>query len=309
MQPLVVKIDKLVRKFMNDENNVMLCVEEAGDAAGYQTLGKCKQVDPSYRRTILVRNKLDKYYGDLSPENINKWLEGRGDLPDELERFAVSLPHWSGPAPPSPFSKMREACALKDENTMRSKGISEKYSHTIGFNKFQSFMEVKTRQLFSAALGPLLSKMKEARGERESYHRTVKMELDMVDEESILHATRQAGITFAQSFNFLMGGAISSDTNRKDLEEELREFHNYALTSKVLDESEVLCTEFKTLDDYLEYLQNTVELPGMNAELNGGAQFKRLMYEVEIFTRFVLLGSSVSEKEVIRARGSGLKES
>eukprot|EP00409_Alexandrium_fundyense_P003593 CAMPEP_0185906350 /NCGR_PEP_ID=MMETSP0196C-20130402/5443_1 /TAXON_ID=2932 /ORGANISM="Alexandrium fundyense, Strain CCMP1719" /LENGTH=48 /DNA_ID= /DNA_START= /DNA_END= /DNA_ORIENTATION= len=48
---------------MNDENNVMLCVEEAGDAAGFSTLGKCKQVDPSYRRTILVRNKLDKYYG------------------------------------------------------------------------------------------------------------------------------------------------------------------------------------------------------------------------------------------------------
>ena len=69
----------------NDENNIMLCVEEAGDAAGrpqfrrhalcgaqtlkstfsfplvgFATLGKAKQVDPTYKRTILIRNKLDK---------------------------------------------------------------------------------------------------------------------------------------------------------------------------------------------------------------------------------------------------------
>lgn len=38
MQDLAHKIDKLVHKFMEDENNVMLCVEEAGDAAGLSRL-------------------------------------------------------------------------------------------------------------------------------------------------------------------------------------------------------------------------------------------------------------------------------
>ena len=32
---------------------------------------------------LRVRNKLDKYYGDLDPGNVNKWLEGFGDLPKE----------------------------------------------------------------------------------------------------------------------------------------------------------------------------------------------------------------------------------
>ena len=33
----------------------------AGDRMpGFATLGKAKQVDPTYKRTILIRNKLDK---------------------------------------------------------------------------------------------------------------------------------------------------------------------------------------------------------------------------------------------------------
>lgn len=309
MQVLVTKIDKLVNKFMADENNVMLCVEEAGDAAGYVTLGRCKQVDPSYRRTILVRNKLDKYYNDLTVENINKWLEGFGDLPDNLERFAVSLPHWSGQAPPSPFGKMRDECAQKDQRTMQAKGMSQKYNDTIGFNKFRLFMEVKTQHLFSASLGPLLAKMKEAKQTKDDYRTAVEKELSMVDEDSILHATRQAGITFAQSFNFMMGGAISSQTNRKTLEEELVQFKEYALAQGKLAEEDMNCAEFTSIEEYVEYLRDVVELPGMDLELNGGAQFKRLMYEVEIFTRFAGLGATVSEQDVIRARGSGMRES
>jgi hypothetical protein len=45
---------------MSDKRNVMLCVEEAGDAANLGTLRKCKKIDPNFERTILIRNKLDK---------------------------------------------------------------------------------------------------------------------------------------------------------------------------------------------------------------------------------------------------------
>lgn len=307
-QELSVKIDKLVQKFMQDENNVMICVEEAGDAAGFATLGKCKQLDPSYRRTILVRNKLDKYYNDLTADNINKWLEGFGDLPDTLVRFAVSLPHWTGPSPPKPFSQMRNDTADLDTRTMQQKGASAKYLKTIGFNNFRLFMEVKTQQLFADALAPMLTRLKAMKDEHAERLDVIKEEMSTVGEDSILHATRQAGICFAQSFNYLMEGALSSETNRRTMEEELRAFHEYVDRTGVLHKSDILTTCFPDVDSYINYLRETVKLPGMDVQLNGGAQFKRLMYEVEVFTRFAGLGHKFSTKDVIQARGSGLHE-
>ena len=59
-QRLADSIEKLVMRFMEDKRNVMLCVEQAGDAANLGTLNKCKKIDPNFERTILIRNKLDK---------------------------------------------------------------------------------------------------------------------------------------------------------------------------------------------------------------------------------------------------------
>merc|ERR1719258_598068 len=56
----------------------MICVEEAGDASNLQVLSICKQYDPHFKRTVLVRNKLDKYYNDLTRDNVNDWLQGFG---------------------------------------------------------------------------------------------------------------------------------------------------------------------------------------------------------------------------------------
>merc|ERR1719277_604959 len=46
----------------------------------------------------------------------------------------------------------------------------------------------------------------------------------------------------------------------------------------------------------------------MDVQLNGGAQFRRLMYEVEVFTRFAGLGETFDPRDMIQARGSGLHE-
>ncbi|CAK0838694.1 unnamed protein product, partial [Prorocentrum cordatum] len=77
-----------------DDRNVILCVEEAGDAANLWALRKVTEVDPDYKRTILIRSKLDKYYSDLTASNVHQWLEGFGDLPKNLTKFAMTLPHW-----------------------------------------------------------------------------------------------------------------------------------------------------------------------------------------------------------------------
>jgi len=309
MQDLANKIELLVWKFMKDENNVMLCVEEAGDAAGFATLGKCKQVDPTYRRTILVRNKLDKYYNDLDAEHINKWLEGYGDLPPDLRRFAISLPHWTGDVAPLPFHQMREQCAETDLRTLESKGMSGKYTSTIGIENFRLFMEDKTQQLFAEALSPMLTRLTGLQADFSDRVKLIQQEREITNEDNILHATRQAGICFAQSFNFLMEGALSAkEENLKSMDDELKAFHEHIKKNNIMKESEALATQFPDVESYITYLRETVKLPGMDTKLNGGAQFKRLMYEVEVFTRFAGLEQKFQRKDVIQARGTGLSE-
>eukprot|EP00929_Paragymnodinium_shiwhaense_P001546 TRINITY_DN101784_c0_g1_i1.p1 TRINITY_DN101784_c0_g1~~TRINITY_DN101784_c0_g1_i1.p1 ORF type:complete len:733 (+),score=198.96 TRINITY_DN101784_c0_g1_i1:96-2294(+) len=305
-QDLSGKIEKMVKKFMQDENNVMICVEESGDAAGFSTLHKCQEIDPSFRRTILVRNKLDKYYNDLTNENVNKWLEGFGDLSPNLKRFSVSLPHWTSEQPPKPFGTLRTECAQRDVSTIMSKGASEKYRETVGFDNFRMFMEDKVQKLFAQALAPLLTRLKMLQGETENKLQLIETEKETINEDNILHATRSAGITFAQSFNYLMEGALSSSTNRTTMADELRKFHAWCDATDALKPDERLPQGFATLDDYLKYLEEPVRLQGMGVELNGGAQFRRLIFEVEVFTRFAGLADEINRHDIIQARGSGL---
>jgi GTP-binding protein EngB required for normal cell division len=306
MQQLAAKIDKLNNSFMTDENNVMIVVEEAGDAAGFSTLGKAKMIDPTYRRTILVRNKLDKYYGDLTSENTNKWLEGYGDLPPNLMRFAMSLPHYPGDVAPKPFGQMRSDCSDTDVKTLVQKGASAKYAKTIGFNNFQTYIQVKIQQMFADALSPMLSRLQGMREEHTERLGTIEQERVMSDENNILHATRSSGITFAQSFNYLMEGALSSECNRVTMEEELRAFAKYCEHTGCLTPEERAVENFLGLEEYIAYLRDNAKLAGMDVQLNGGAQFRRMMIEVEIFVRFAGLSHKFSVGDVIQARGSGI---
>merc|ERR1719329_1073750 len=127
----------------------------------------------------------------------------------------------------------------------------------------------------------------------------------MSDENNILHATRTAGITFAQSFNYLMEGALSSEHHRMTMEQELRAFHKHCDKTGCLTNDQRNVETFGNLDVYINYLRDKAKLPGMDVELNGGAQFRRLVIEVEVFVRFAGLGQEFSAGDVIHARGLG----
>jgi len=62
-------------------------------------------------------------------------------------------------------------------------------------------------------------------------------------------------------------------------------------------------TDFIGLGDYLEFLENEADLPTFSYKLNGGAQFRRMMAEVEIFLRFSEVGANTRKKDVIQALG------
>jgi hypothetical protein len=61
--------------------------------------------------------------------------------------------------------------------------------------------------------------------------------------------------------------------------------------------------EFGGLEDYIDYLRNEIRIGAFDIKVNGGAQFRRMMMEVEIFLRFSEIAVDVKKKDVIQARG------
>ena len=125
---------------------------------------KCRELDPNFERTILIRNMLDKYYTDLTPENVNKWVDGHGDLPDELIRFALTLPFWKeGTRPPKPFGELTQDMNQEDLRHMSASGLSQRYLQNIGFKNFAAFMERKIERMFVDSIGPVLKNLQALR--------------------------------------------------------------------------------------------------------------------------------------------------
>eukprot|EP00927_Polykrikos_kofoidii_P084561 TRINITY_DN8942_c0_g3_i1.p1 TRINITY_DN8942_c0_g3~~TRINITY_DN8942_c0_g3_i1.p1 ORF type:complete len:747 (-),score=120.10 TRINITY_DN8942_c0_g3_i1:267-2507(-) len=303
---LQFQISQLVEVFMRDKNNVMLCVEQAGDASTMSTLQKCREVDPRFERTILIRNKLDKYYSDLTSVNVNKWVQGFEDLPEDITRpvrFALTLPFWKeGQVCPKPFTQLRDEKSTDDVSTMRSKGVAEVYMKYIGFNNFAAYMEQKIETMFSQAIGPVLSNLVSLKTKTEKESASLKIEFNETDPQRILSTTRECGLSFATALTHVMEGVLDLQPVM-DLKDELRAFHKYheQVGSKHLN---MLPSEdFTDLDDYTTYLRDDVQITSFDVEVNGGAQFRRLMNEVEIFLRFSEIASEVTKRDVIQARG------
>merc|ERR1719158_2574568 len=88
-----------------------------------------------------------------------------------------------------------------------------------------------------------------------------------------------------------------------NLEEELKEFHSYHQALCSSDFSMLPSEDFAGLADYIDYLRNDIQIATFDVEVNGGAQFRRLMTEVEIFLRFSEIAVETKKRDVIQARG------
>jgi len=302
-QHLAKQIEDLDMTFMRDKRNVILCVEQAADAATMASLQKCRSLDPRFERTILIRNKLDKYYNDLTPENVSKWVDGFGDLPDNLVRFSFTLPYWrEGTVPPKPFRELSEEMNTEDIRQMNARGLGQKYMQTIGFKNFAAFMEKKIERMFVDSIGPVLSSLKDLRAQAEKVARNLSIEFSDTDPHRILSTTRDCGVSFAMALTHVMEGVLDLRPV-VNLEDELKEFHQYHAQRGSSHFSTLPCDDFPTLNDYIEYLRSDIQLATFDVELNGGAQFRRLMCEVEIFLRFSEISVETKKRDVIQARG------
>jgi len=302
---LAQKIERLNDSFLNNPRNVILCVEEAGDAANLSTLRRVAAADPDYKRTLLIRNKLDKFYNDLDSNTVNKWLDGMGDLPKKLKKFALTLPHWAdGAPPPKTLQELRDDMSKADLDTFAALGATRTHLDTVGFNNFARHMEKRTERMFVEAIGPVLARLRDLEGAMTRRGEELQDELEQSNPAQILATVRACGASFANCLTHVMEGVIRSEVCRFTLAGELREFHSYhrkQSSSRVVEE--LPTNDFGSLEDYIDFLEKDVKVPAFNLQVNGGAQYSRLMYEVETFLRFSEIQEAVQKKSVLQAFG------
>eukprot|EP00927_Polykrikos_kofoidii_P084562 TRINITY_DN8942_c0_g4_i1.p1 TRINITY_DN8942_c0_g4~~TRINITY_DN8942_c0_g4_i1.p1 ORF type:complete len:732 (-),score=116.39 TRINITY_DN8942_c0_g4_i1:371-2566(-) len=302
-------VDHLAEVYMRDKNNVMLCVEQAGDASTLSTLQKCHEFDPGFERTILIRTKLDKYYDDLTSVNVNEWVVGHQRFSDDLTRpprFAFTLPFWyDGQTCPKPFAQLRAEKSHGDVSTMKSKGVAEPYMKYVGFNNFIAHMEQKIEAMFSEAIGAVLSNLMVLKINTDRESSNLKVEMREANPERISSAARECGISFASALTYVMEGVLDLQP-AISLADELRAFHKYHEQVGSTHVCLLPSDDFSGLDDYISYLRDDVQVAGFDAEVNGGAQFRRLMSEVEIFLRFSEIATETTKRDVIQARGTSM---
>jgi len=123
------------------------------------------------------------------------------------------------------------------------------------------------------------------------------------EQQRILSTTRDCGTSFATALTHVMEGVLRLTEGRMTLETELKFFHQYHKSIGSNNFAFLPSDEFGSLDDYVAYLRTEIEIGAADVEVNGGAQFRRMMHEVEIFLRFSEISVEIKKRDVIQARG------
>jgi len=85
----------------------------------------------------------------------------------------------------------------------------------------------------------------------------------------------------------------------------LRQFDDYCSQNNCMTKEERSIERFKGREEYIVDLREQAKLPDMDVELNGGAQFRRLLVEIEIFVRFAGFQHGFSKQDLLQTRGAG----
>jgi len=201
------------------------------------------------------------------------------------------------------LSELREDMNNNDIRQLGDKGLNPKYMPTIGFKNFVIYMEKKIEQMFVDSISPVLDNLKALKTDNQQKEKSLQTEFEETDPQKILTTTRDCGSSFATALTHVMEGSLACKTGRLTLEEELRAFHEYH--RRVGSDHLVMlpCEEFCGLDDYIEYLIEEARVGAAEHAINGGAQFRRVMQEVEIFLRFSEIAVETKKRDVIQANG------
>jgi len=186
---------------------------------------------------------------------------------------------------------------------MEARQLSSKYLQLIGFGNFAIFLEGKIEQLFGEAVGPVLTHLKALTVSTQKKAADLEMEFGETDQHKMISTMRECATLFAHALTPVMEGSLCLTAKRMTLEQELREFHRYHQSLGSSHFSALPSEDFTSLDDYINYLGSEIQIGAFDVEVNGGAMYRRMISEVEIFLRFSDISENMNKRDVIQARG------
>merc|ERR1719199_1887090 len=157
--------------------------------------------------------------------------------------------------------------------------------------------------MFVESINPIMSNLRNLKDETTKREKELETEFAETDPNRILSTTRDCGTSFATALSHVMEGVLRMKEGRMTLQTELQEFHRHheSIGSNHFD---LLPSEdFNVLCEYNDYLRDEIQVGAFDVEINGGAQFRRLMTEIEIFLRFSEIATETKKRDVIQARG------
>jgi len=157
--------------------------------------------------------------------------------------------------------------------------------------------------MFAESIDPVLANLRNMQEETSKRELELETEYAETDPNKILSTTRDCGTSFATALTHVMEGVLRLKEGRMTLEEELQQFHRHHDSASTGHFDLLPNDDFHTLPEYVDYLRNEVQVGAVDLEINGGAQFRRLMTEIEIFIRFSEITTETGKRDVIQARG------
>merc|ERR1712216_67000 len=148
-----------------------------------------------------------------------------------------------------------------------------------------------------------MGNLRNLKEDTEKKEQELETEFAETDPNRILSTTRDCGTSFATALTHVMEGVLRLTEGRMTLQSELQEFHAYHEALGNNDFDLLPSEDFCALPEYVDYLRNEIQVGAFDVEINGGAQFRRLMTEVEIFLRFSEIATETKKRDVIQARG------
>jgi hypothetical protein len=121
-----------------------------------------QEVDPEFRRTVLLHTKFDNRCKELrSQEEATKYLQGE-DLPENCSSFFISLPVERDTSPQE-FQTLIDQAYLRDFEHLHKIGVtSRQILNQVGFCKVEAFLEREMSKRYREAFLPTLQLLEQS---------------------------------------------------------------------------------------------------------------------------------------------------
>lgn len=204
-------IRNMVRRLLEPENRIIICLEQSTvEWANTVSRPLVREVDPTFRRTILVNTKFDNRVKELqTQEQANSYFSCDGMYEDvPVSPFFISLPLRRN-LEPRRFAESIKECIVDDYARLLEVNWDEaKHGSQLGFYRVKTYLEGLLQSRYQAELTPTLD-MLEAICKKTAHDlETVRAELAQKDPATIKAVAKEFITLFNEGVKCLLQGSV-----------------------------------------------------------------------------------------------------